>query len=129
MIKFLLVLAIFTNFVFANSGENNSSDIEEQLKQNNQYAKEVLTNISTEYYLKNSINFDQINKDINLLQSKVSINQKQGNNLAAYRDELEILILKAQKEFELTLNELSNSIIDYKDKKYFEEVIKTNIDF
>ncbi|MEN8717145.1 MAG: mechanosensitive ion channel family protein [Sulfurovum sp.] len=128
MIKFLLILTIFLNSIFADDNKNNTSTIEEQLKQNNLYAKEVLTNISNDYYLKNSINFEQINKDINLLQSKVSINKKQGNNLASYRDELEILILDVTKEFELTLNEISDSIVDYKNKSHFENIIKMNIE-
>ena len=128
MIKFLLILTIFLNSIFAGDNKNNTSAIEEQLKQNNLYAKEVLTNISNEYYLKNNINFEQINKDINFLQSKVSINKKHGNNLASYRDELEILILDATKKFELTLDEISNSIVDYKDKNHFENIIKINIE-
>lgn len=127
MFKLLLIISILFSASFSND-ETTSTNIEEQIKLNNDYSKEIIKNISNNHYLNNPTNINELNETINYLQSKVSINKKQNNQLAAFRDEVEIEILKLNKEFELTLIDITNAINDYKEKKYFEDLITKNLE-
>ncbi len=127
MFKLLLIISILFSASFSND-ETTSTNIEEQIKLNNDYSKEIIKNISNNHYLNNPTNINELNETINYLQSKVSINKKQNNQLAAFRDEVEIEILKLNKEFELTLIDITNAINDYKEKNYFEDLITKNLE-
>jgi len=127
MFKLLLIISILFSASFSND-ETTSTNIEEQIKLNNDYSKEIIKNISNNHYLNNPTNINELNETINYLQSKVSINKKQNNQLAAFRDEVEIEILELNKEFDLTLIDITNAINDYKEKNYFEDLITKNLE-
>lgn len=133
MLKIFISILLFANILFSNQTTNDtqniSSEIEEQLNINNEYSNEVLKNIVSDFYLKNKSNTEEINKNINLLQSKISINKKQGNIQASFRDELEVLKLKLNKKFESSLITLTNAVHEYKSKEFFIDIIDKNIDF
>ncbi len=110
-----------------NNLTKNQNSIEKQIEEQNKLLEEVVKNINNEKYLKLTIDKKTYKKEISLLTNKININKIQKNDLAVVRDELKREYLKQKYDFELTLKNISLAKLEYKDKKYFENLIKSNL--
>jgi len=110
-----------------NNVTKNQNSIERQIQEQNKLLEEVVKNINNEKYLNLTIDKKTYKKEINLLTNKININKIQKNNLAVIRDELKKEYLKQKYNYELTLKNISQAKLEYKDKKYFENLIKSNL--
>jgi len=103
------------------------SPVERQIEEQNKLLEEVVNNINTEKYLKPSIDRTAYRKEISLLTNKININRIQKNTLAVKRDELKRLYLKQEYDYEQTLKSIIVAKKEYKDKKYFEDLIENRL--
>ena len=110
-----------------NNLTKNQKSIEKQIEEQNKLLEEVVKNINNEKYLNLTIDKKTYKKEISLLTNKININKIQKNDLAVVRDELKREYLKQKYDFELTLKNISLAKLEYKDKKYFENLIKSNL--
>ncbi len=110
-----------------NNLTKNQNSIERQIEEQNKLLEEVVKNINNEKYLNLTIDKKTYKKEISLLTNKININKIQKNNLAVIRDELKKEYLKQKYDYELTLKNISQAKLEYKDKKYFENLIKSNL--
>lgn len=101
---------------------------EEKLQEQIDFAKNILDNINSEFYL--SENFNELNYEtqINFLTTKINANKRANNKEAIIRDEIKILYLQEQRFFYNTLKELTDAKKSFKEKEYFINVLNSNID-
>ena len=130
----ILLLLILPIFLYSENVKEesisltkNQNSIERQIQEQNKLLEEVVKNINNEKYLNLTIDKKTYKKEINLLTNKININKIQKNNLAVIRDELKKEYLKQKYDYELTLKNISQAKLEYKDKKYFENLIKSNL--
>ncbi|RXJ67632.1 hypothetical protein CRV08_09690 [Halarcobacter ebronensis] len=107
--------------------ENKSVD--DRLKEQFDVAQKVIDNINSEVYLLKEFNNKDYNTRINYLENRININQRENNDIAVKRDEIELIYLNEQKKYDETLKELIDAKHTFKDKKYFLNVIEKNLNF
>ena len=105
-----------------------SDDIDKQLEQQNKLLDEVVQNINSEKYLEIYNNTKKYNEDINFLTNRININKKLNNTLAVKRDELKLIYIKEKLNYENTLKSIIIAKQEYKDKKYFIDLLNKNLD-
>ncbi|KAB7883148.1 mechanosensitive ion channel family protein [Poseidonibacter ostreae] len=103
------------------------SPIEKQIEEQNKLLEDVIKNINTEKYLTSSIDIKTYKKEMSLLTNKININRIEKNTLAVKRDEIKRAYLKQEYNYEQTLKSIVLAKQEYKDKKYFENLIKNNL--
>ena len=103
------------------------SPIEKQIEEQNKLLEDVIKNINSEKYLTSSIDIKAYKKEISLLTNKININRIEKNTLAVKRDEIKKTYLKQEYNYEQTLKNIVLAKQEYKDKKYFENLIKNNL--
>ncbi|CAM3595187.1 mechanosensitive ion channel family protein [Arcobacter aquimarinus] len=104
-----------------------SQSIEEQIDKQNRLVEEVINNINNESYLITLANKEQYENDINFLTNRINANKIQKNSLAIARDELKIFYLKHKIEYEQNLKSIIIGKQEFKDKKFFEDLLQRNI--
>ncbi|MCB9096795.1 MAG: mechanosensitive ion channel family protein [Arcobacter sp.] len=104
-----------------------SQSIEEQIDKQNRLVEEVINNINNESYLITLANKEQYENDINFLTNRINANKIQKNSLAVARDELKIFYLKHKIEYEQSLKSIIIGKQEFKDKKFFEDLLQRNI--
>ncbi len=111
--------------------ENTTVDIqktiEERIKEQQTYAENIINNINEDKYLDDSFNERDYDKEINYLQNRMDINQREHNDLAVKRDEIKLLILQEERMFITTLTDINYAKKSFKDAKFFENIISNNI--
>ena len=103
------------------------SPIEKQIEEQNKLLEDVIKNINSEKYLTSSIDIKAYKKEMSLLTNKININRIEKNTLAVKRDEIKKTYLKQEYNYEQTLKNIVLAKQEYKDKKYFENLIKNNL--
>ncbi len=104
-----------------------SNSIEKQIEEQNKLLEDVVNNINNEKYLNSSIDEKEYKKEINLLTNKININKIEKNILAMKRDILKRQYLKQNYNYEKTLKSIILAKQEYKDKKYFDNLINDNL--
>lgn len=110
-----------------NTDEVIKTDIEIQLEQQNKLVENVIENINNESYLKTLNNEEIYNEEIKFLTNRININKKLNNDLAVKRDELKLTMLKEKKAYEKTLKSIIIAKQEYKDRRYFIDLLNNNI--
>lgn len=103
------------------------SDIELQIEKQNQLLNTVIENINNEKYLTTTINEKEYKDEIDLLTNKININKIEKNTLAVKRDELKKETLQQEYKYEQTLKKIVIGKQEFKDKKYFENLLEKEI--
>ncbi len=103
-------------------------DIENQIEQQNKLLEKVIENINDESYLKTLSSNKIYNEHIEFLTNRININKKLNNTLAVQRDELDLILTRGKLNYENTLKSIILAKQEYKDKKYFVDLINKNID-
>ena len=103
------------------------SPIEKQIEEQNKLLEEVIKNINSEKYLNSTIDIPAYKKEISLLTNKININKIEKNILAVKRDQLKRQYLKQEYNYEQTLKNIILAKQEYKDRKYFENLIKNSL--
>lgn len=128
--KILLILfipiSIFSQDIAAFEQKQKIKSVDEHLDEQVVVANEVIKNINKDKYLQEEKR-KKLNDEINYLENRININKKENNTLAVKRDEIKILLLKEKKLFNSTLEKITHGKKSYKDKEYFEEILKNNI--
>lgn len=101
--------------------------VEEQIEKQNILLNTVIENINNEKYLSFTFDEKEYKKQINLLSNKININKIENNSLAVKRDELKKETLTQEFKYEETLKKIILAKQEYKDRKYFEKLLKDNI--
>ena len=104
-----------------------TQSIEEQIDKQNKLVEEVINNLNNESYLITLANKNQYENDINFLTNRINANKIQKNFLAVARDELKIFYLKHKIEYEQSLKNIIIGKQEFKDKKFFEDLLHRNI--
>lgn len=104
-----------------------TQSIEEQIDKQNKLVEEVINNLNNESYLITLANKNQYENDINFLTNRINANKIQKNFLAVARDELKIFYLKHKIEYEQSLKNIIIGKQEFKDKKFFEDLLQRNI--
>jgi MscS family membrane protein len=107
--------------------EPTTKSIDEHLKEQTNIANEIVKNINDEYYLKNELNEKDYDKKINYLLNRININQRQKNFSAVKRDEVKLILLQDERNFNNTLIDIIYAKMSFKDKNFFENIISNNI--
>lgn len=105
-----IIVALVKSAAFKDHEKTQLQKVDEQIQ-------EITSKISED----TPANFDYINynKNLRFLTSKININSKYDNNLAVSRDMLKVVILKNNKAFADTVNNIIDGKKAYKNKKYF----------
>ena len=101
--------------------------IEEQIDKQNKLVEDVINNINNESYLTTLANKNQYENEINFLTNRINANKIQKNSVAVARDELKIFYLKHKIEYEENLKNIIIGKQEFKDKKFFEDLLQKNI--
>lgn len=106
-----------------------SQSIEEQIDSQTKLLEEIINNINNESYLTTLPEKNYYDNEINFLTNRINANNLQGNSLAVKRDEIKLEFLKEKATYETTLKNIIIGKQEFKNKKYFEELLDTNIKF
>lgn len=106
-----------------------SQSIEEQIDSQTKLLEEIINNINNESYLTILPEKNYYDNEINFLTNRINANNLQGNSLAVKRDEIKLEFLKEKATYETTLKNIIIGKQEFKNKKYFEELLDTNIKF
>ena len=107
--------------------ESTSKSLEDQIDAQNKLLDEILVNINNEVYLTSLPEKSFYENEILFLTNRVNTNNLQNNILAAKRDELKVNLLEEKAYYENTLKEIIIGKQEFKNKKYFEELLQKNI--
>ena len=140
LFKIVFLLFIIPIYLFSAQEQESSSQtnevqtsieekdsVEEKLENQEKIVQEVIKNINEEKYL--DIEFEQkkYDKEINYLNSRISINKRQNNDIAVKRDEIKVLSLKELRMYENTLIDIIYAKRSFKEKEFFINIISNNI--
>ena len=106
-----------------------SQSIEEQIDSQTKLLEEIINDINNESYLTTLPEKNYYDNEINFLTNRINANNLQGNSLAVKRDEIKLEFLKEKATYETTLKNIIIGKQEFKNKKYFEELLDTNIKF
>jgi len=107
----------------------NEQSIDQKVNEQIKIAQDVIKNINEEVYLLKEFQNKDYNTRINYLENRINLNQKEDNNLAIKRDEIELQLLRQQALYESTLKDLVDARKSFKDKEYFIQVLDNNIEY
>ncbi len=107
----------------------NEQSIDQKVNEQIKIAQDVIKNINEEVYLLKEFQNKDYNTRINYLENRINLNQKEDNNLAIKRDEIELQLLRQQALYESTLKDLVDARKSFKDKEYFIQVLNNNIEY
>ena len=79
-------------------------------------------------YVKKEFNETSYDKEINYLQGKININEREHNTLAVKRDQIKLLYFQEKRFYRNTLKELVDAKKSFKDTEYFINVLNNNIE-
>jgi MscS family membrane protein len=103
------------------------SGIEKQIEAQNKFLDELITEINHKIIKETTLTQQEFNKQVNYLTNKININKIEKNILAVKRDEVKRDFLKQRHEYELTIKNIILAKEEFKDKKYFDNIILQNI--
>lgn len=112
----------------ANIVDDATLSIEEQINTQNKMLDEVISNINKESYLSTLPDKSFYDNEINFLINRINANNLQKNTLAVKRDELKIAFLNEKYDYETTLKEIILGKREFKNKKYFQELLQKNLE-
>lgn len=124
----LLPLLIFSEELNTNQISDEQSQIDKQIEIQTKTIENIIVNLNDEKYLSDSLEIKNINKEIDFLNKRLNANKKLNNDLAVIRDEIRIDLLKDKLNFENTLKQIVIAKKEFKDKKFFINLIQKNID-
>ena len=104
-----------------------TSNIEKQIEEQNKLLQKLIDDINEKNIQETTLSTSEYNKEINHLTNKININKIEKNTLAVKRDELKRDFLVERQEYEETLRNIILAKEEFKDKKYFDNLILTNI--
>ena len=107
--------------------EDTTKNLENQIDIQNKLINEVILNINNESYLTSLPEKSFYENEILFLTNKINANNIQNNTLAAQRDELKVAYLDEKSYYENTLKDIIIGKQEFKNKKYFEEILQNNI--
>ena len=107
--------------------DSSSKSLEDQIDAQNKLLDEILSNINNEIYLTSLPEKSFYENEILFLTNRVNTNNLQNNILAAKRDELKVAFLEEKSYYENTLKEIIIGKQEFKNKKYFDELLQNNI--
>ena len=108
--------------------EDTTRNLENQIDIQNKLIDEVILNINNESYLTLLPEKSFYENEILFLTNKINANNIQNNTLAAQRDELKVAYLDEKSYYENTLKDIIIGKQEFKNKKYFDEILQKNID-
>ena len=142
LFKIVFLILIIPSFLFSAQEQNitpnsetleplstieEKDSVEVKLANQEEIAKEVVKSINDETYLKKEFEQQEYEKEINYLTNRISINNRQHNDIAVKRDEIKVTTLKEQKMYENTLIDIIYAKRSFKDKDFFVNIISNNI--
>ncbi|BAK74122.1 mechanosensitive ion channel family protein [Arcobacter sp. L] len=104
-----------------------TQNIEDQIDSENKLVDDVINNINNESYLTTLPEKNYYDNEILFLTNRINANNLQKNTLAVKRDELRVEFLKEKATYEDTLKNIILGKQEFRNKKYFEEILKNNI--
>ena len=107
--------------------EDTTRNLENQIDIQNKLIDEVIFNINNESYLTLLPEKSFYENEILFLTNKINANNIQNNTLAAQRDELKVAYLDEKSYYENTLKDIIIGKQEFKNKKYFDEILQKNI--
>jgi MscS family membrane protein len=107
--------------------EDSTQNIENQIDAQNKLLDGIITNINNESYLTSLPPKNYYDNEILFLTNKINANNIQNNTLAAKRDELKVAYLSEKSYYENTLKDIILAKQEFKNKKYFDEILQKNI--
>lgn len=107
--------------------DSSSKSLEDQIDAQNKLLEEILSNINNEVYLSSLPEKSFYENEILFLTNRVNTNNLQNNILAAKRDELKVAFLEEKASYENTLKDIIIGKQEFKNKKYFDELLQNNI--
>ena len=107
--------------------EDTTKNLENQIDIQNKLIDEVILNINNESYLTSLPEKSFYENEILFLTNKINANNIQNNTLAAQRDELKVAYLDEKSYYENTLKDIIIGKQEFKNKKYFDEILQKNI--
>jgi MscS family membrane protein len=107
--------------------DSSSKSLEDQIDAQNKLLEEILSNINNEIYLTSLPEKSFYENEILFLSNRVNTNNLQNNILAAKRDELKVAFLEEKASYENTLKDIIIGKQEFKNKKYFDELLQNNI--
>ena len=100
---------------------------EEQINAQNKMLDEIIDSINKESYLATLPDKSFYDNEINFLINRINANNFQKNSLAIKRDELKIAFLKEKYNYETTLKDIILGKREFKNKRYFQELLQKNL--
>ena len=107
--------------------EEITQTIEEQINIQNKLIEDVIKNINNESFLTTLPEKNYYENEILFLNNRINANNLQNNSIAIKRDELRIAFLREKSFYENTLKDIILAKKEFKNKKYFEEILLNNI--
>ncbi|MDY0052096.1 MAG: mechanosensitive ion channel family protein [Aliarcobacter sp.] len=107
--------------------DDSNQTIENQIDVQTKLVDEIINNINNESYLTSLPAKNYYDNEILSLTNKINANNIQNNTLAAKRDELKVAFLNEKSYYENTLKDIILAKQEFKNKKYFEELLQKNI--
>lgn len=107
--------------------EEITQTIEEQINIQNKLIEDVIKNINNESFLTTLPEKNYYENEILFLNNRINANNLQNNSIAIKRDELRVAFLKEKSFYENTLKDIILAKKEFKNKKYFEEILLNNI--
>ena len=104
-----------------------TQNIEDQIASQTKTIEEVIKNINNEFYLNNLPDKNYYDNEILFLNNRINANNIQNNTIAIKRDELRIAYLKERASYETTLKDIIIGKQEFRNKKYFEDILLENI--
>ena len=109
------------------NNEESIQEIEEQIDIQKKLLAEIVDKINTETYLSSLPANDFYDNELLFLANRINTNGLQNNSLAVKRDELKMAFLNEKLFFESTLKEIIIGKQEFKNKQFFEDLLKNNI--
>ena len=109
------------------NNEESIQEIEEQIDIQKKLLAEIVDKINTETYLTSLPASDFYDNELLFLANRINTNGLQNNSLAVKRDELKMAFLNEKLFFESTLKEIIIGKQEFKNKQFFEDLLKNNI--
>lgn len=109
------------------NNEDNIQEVENQIDIQKKLIEDVVDKLNSEIYLVTLPDKNFYDNEILFLTNRININKLQGNSLAVKRDELRVALLEEKASYEKTLKDIIIAKKEFKNKQYFEDLLRTNI--
>lgn len=133
MLKKIFLIFMLSISLFAKDNESQKPalsevDVNKEIIKLENDLNEVLDVLNSDDKFKYSYNSDNFNTSLKFLKNKIKLNTKQNNILAVNRDKIKVLFLNEKKLFETTLEKIKVAKSEFKDKKYFNDLLNSTLE-